>query len=80
MHPLLIRVLCPDVTISPWVCVMKLPLTLWPCVLMCVNANLLTFGPKVAFTALLTLCTDVTYIYYLTLYPDGTITDAGFVP
>ena len=47
---------------------------------MCVNANLLTFGPKVAFKALLTVCTAVTCIYYLVLCPDGTITDVGFVP
>ena len=58
---------------------MKSPLTLLPCVLMCVNANILTFGPKVAFKALLTVCTAVTYIFVLTLCPDGTITDVGFV-
>ena len=55
---------------------MKSPLTLWPCVLMCVNANLLTFGPKLAFKALLTVCTALTYFFFA-LCPDGTITDVG---
>ena len=44
---------------------------------MCVNANLLIFGPNVA---LLTVCTGVTYLFVLALCPDhGTITDVGFV-
>ena len=44
---------------------------------MCVNANLLTFSPKLAFKALLTVCTALTYIYFFALCPDGTITDVG---
>ena len=58
MNPLLIGV-----------CVMKLPLTLWTCVLMCVNANLLTFGTKVAFKALLIVCIAATYIHYVGFVP-----------
>ena len=46
---------------------------------MCVNGNLLTFVPKVAFQALLTVCTAVTYLFVLVLCPYGTITDVGFV-
>ena len=57
--------MCPGVTISPsGVCVMKLPLTLWSCVLLCVNVNLWTFGSKFAFKALLTVCTAATYILF----------------
>ena len=62
------------------VCVKKLPLTIWPCVLICANANRLAFGTKVAFKALLTVCTAATYIYYLAYCPDGTIPYVGFVP
>ena len=34
---------------------------------MCVNGNLLTFVPKVAFKVLLTVCTAVTYLFVLAL-------------
>ena len=47
---------------------------------MCVNENILTYGLKVAFKALLSVGTTVTYIYYLALCPDGTIPNVGFVP